>query len=464
MRKYRLCFFVLSLSLICGMLRADSGPDQSNVATLVINNDSEESKDLKHTLEIYPTEIYIGDVVYFASYIENVSDEVRKPHSLMIGNPRITFSQIEKEYQFHANASTEFNVVVRNSVPLQPGEKRLLKIWSLQFPPFEDLEEPFWKELRESTPSEGSVCTLQLTKYYYVQDDSEKPCLHEEALTQDILIKPRSEKESLFLEKQRLKALELQTIRNEKRDGKFVFSPPEEEDGYIALKGKEYAPSHFVGEALGTSLVPDNPKTLDGWRELDASLADGTLRDEISFTRLLLEYFAADEGEKTELAEKELLDWLNALPDVQREFFLRKIVDEGASFFYQTPFADKSRALLRTLYDSLDDNYQLRVYEFEKDVYHATSLVPPQGRYIRPSPDETLEYQSERTAKANASDGWRVWVYYGQVHKEKFAAKFLRFDDMLNQVYLRAQTGELRLDLNRFSRKDQEYILEMRDQ
>ena len=173
-----------------------------------------------------------------------------------------------------------------------------------------------------------------------------------------------------------------------------------------------------------------------------------------------MEYLTADEGEKTEQAEKNLLDWLNALPDVQREFFLRKIVNEGYSFFHQTPFADKNRALLRALYDSLDDNCQLRVYEFEKDIYHATSLVPPKGRYIRPSPDEMLEDRSEETAKANASDGWRVWVYYGQVHKEKFAAKLLRFDGMLNQVYLRTQRGELRRDLNRFSKEDQEYILE----
>ncbi|MBP5621546.1 MAG: hypothetical protein J6X44_05980, partial [Thermoguttaceae bacterium] len=249
---------------------------------------------------------------------------------------------------------------------------------TIPFPPSEDGEVPVWKELKRKLTIDGIVCKLQLTNYYYDLGDSGKPCLCEETLTQDILIKPRSEKESLLLEKQRVKALELQAARNERRDKKFVFSPSEEEDGYIALKGKEYAPSHFVGEALGMSLVPDNPKTLDGWRELNASLADGTLRDEISFTRLLLEYFAADEGEKTELAEKELLDWLNALPDVQREFFLRKIVNEGASFFYQTPFADKSRALLRALYDSLDDNCRLRVYEFEKDIYHATSLVPPQ--------------------------------------------------------------------------------------
>ena len=178
---------------------------------------------------------------------------------------------------------------------------------------------------------------------------------------------------------------------------------------------------------------------------------------------MLLEYLTADEGEKTEQAEKKLLDWLNALPDVQREFFLRKIVEESVSFFYQTPFADKSRALLRAVYDSLTDNYKLWICEFEKDIYHATSLIPPKGRILRPSFDELLEFRSEEIVKASAD--FRLWIYYGQVHKEKLAAKFLRFDDKLNQVYLETQFGhELRLDLNRFSRKDQEYILEMRDQ
>ena len=462
------------LTLTCGISRAESNSEESQVVTIVMNDDSDESKGLKHTLEIYPKEIRFGDVVYFASYTENTTDEIvdNFPDSeesdlnkSFVKDLKITSPQLTREYTWSEAIDSEDCVLsVFNFQPLLPHEKRLFGLWTVEFPPLEDWETPFWKELRENLTQEGIVCNLQLTNYYYVRGkDHVFRYHHEQTLTQEFLIKPRSEKESLLLEKQRLKALELQTTRNEKRDGKFVFSPPEEEDGYLALKGKEYAPSHFVREALGTSLVPDNPKTIEGWRKLDESFVEGTLRDEISFTRLLLEYLTADEGEKTEQAEKKLLDWLNALPDVQREFFLRKIVEESVSFFYQTPFADKSRALLRAVYDSLTDNYKLWICEFEKDIYHATSLIPPKGRILRPSFDELLEFRSEEIVKASAD--FRLWIYYGQVHKEKLAAKFLRFDDKLNQVYLETQFGhELRLDLNRFSRKDQEYILEMRDQ
>ena len=87
MEKICLIIATIGLSLIGATLRAESNSEESQVVTIVINDDSEEAKGLKYTLEIYPTEIYFGDVVYFASYIENVSDEVRKPRSLLIGNP-----------------------------------------------------------------------------------------------------------------------------------------------------------------------------------------------------------------------------------------------------------------------------------------------------------------------------------------------------------------------------------------
>jgi hypothetical protein len=74
---------------------------------------------------------------------------------------------------------------------------------------------------------------------------------------------------------------------------------------------------------------PNNPTTLDGWRKLEAEFAPSTVRDEITLTRLLLEYYSAEIYEEEESAFRRLLAWLDSLDTTQRAAYKNAILAKG---------------------------------------------------------------------------------------------------------------------------------------
>jgi hypothetical protein len=71
---------------------------------------------------------------------------------------------------------------------------------------------------------------------------------------------------------------------------------------------------------------PNNPTTLAGWRELEAKFAPSTVRDEITLTRLQLEYYNAENDAETDAALDRLIAWLNALDPTQRAAYKNAIL------------------------------------------------------------------------------------------------------------------------------------------
>ena len=71
---------------------------------------------------------------------------------------------------------------------------------------------------------------------------------------------------------------------------------------------------------------PNNPTTLAGWRELEAKFAPSTVRDEITLTRLQLEYYNAENDEEADAALDRLIAWLNMLDPTQRAAYKNAIL------------------------------------------------------------------------------------------------------------------------------------------
>ena len=71
---------------------------------------------------------------------------------------------------------------------------------------------------------------------------------------------------------------------------------------------------------------PNNPTTLDGWRALEAEFSPSTVKDEITLTRLQLEYYDAEDGEGTSAALGRLLAWLDALDPTRRAAYKNAIL------------------------------------------------------------------------------------------------------------------------------------------
>ena len=95
------------------------------------------------------------------------------------------------------------------------------------------------------------------------------------------------------------------------------------------------------------------PTTLDGWRALEAKFAPSTLRDEITLTRLQLEYYDAPTGPESDAALLALVDWLRDRPEPQRAV-LTEALRSNRVLFLQTPLKEKNAILCNKLTSDVD--------------------------------------------------------------------------------------------------------------
>jgi hypothetical protein len=112
----------------------------------------------------------------------------------------------------------------------------------------------------------------------------------------------------------------------------------------VEIGGKSYDPWLFVRIGNRKPADPNNPTTVDGWRKLEAEFAPSTLRDEITLTRLQLEYYDADEGEASDAALKALVDWLAQRPEPQRVVLSQSLLSKRGKF-QGTPLEAKNATL-----------------------------------------------------------------------------------------------------------------------
>ncbi|MBR4750273.1 MAG: hypothetical protein IK077_00780 [Thermoguttaceae bacterium] len=481
MKKLNIIIATIGLSLMGATLRAESNSEESQIVTFEMNDDSDAPKGLKYTLELYPKEILLGDVVYLATYVENVSDETFKDFpdlgERQIGKHFIkrinisskslseegAWSLILKDYAWIPESETEeydyWNLPKRD---LPAGEKRLCELAAIEFPPLEDWEKVLWLCLKENVTSDGVVCQLQITcqfpynandEYDDVSSSSSQVRIlrhsqwgiyrfQDKTATQNIVVKPRPEKETNVLDKWYNYTPEELFPRDTKTGNKGfddIHRRKVDDEYFIEINGLKYDPCRFTRTGFRKPSIPNNPTTLEGWRNLDDKMCDSTMRDEVRLTRLLLEYYSADET-KTEQTKRELIDWLTSLPDPQRVVFLAFIVNEGVVYFCQTPFADKSLDLLRGVFDLLPEPLKTRVCDFEKKV---------------PSPEELADGSKE------TPDGFRVWTYKGQIGKEKIWAKFVQRYRDEKDVCLEFRDGSSEaLYSSQLSDEDKNYIRE----
>ena len=438
----------VALALICAITCENSVYSQSKEATVIEQADVD-NPDLRLTLEIYPTEIYFGDVVFFATYYNNVSNKTIDkcldfndyPSFITYSNSvTITSPQLEHEYLWRPeNTSGAIPSMAKRYVSIPKNEKRLIGMTDVELPPLEDWNDPFWKELREKLTPDGIVCQFQVAQHYEIGSNRRKA-----VFTQDILIKPRPEEETVLLEKwfndtpaELFPKGKVEKWFSARMLGRDV-------GGFIVVGGKEYNPVHFVRtSAFRKPFIPNNPTTLEGWRELETKFCDSTLRDDIKFTRLLLEYFEADD-QKAEQAKKDLTDWIESLPKIQRIRFKGRIVEEGITFFCETDFADRNRDLM--------------------EYFHVADKIPsrrPSSHMLRA---ENMAPTEEEIAKGSTTlqDGYRMWVYNGPICTLKIAAKLVDYNGIYAvTLKYRDQSTEV-LRFEQFSKEDQKYIQEMK--
>ncbi|MBQ6617384.1 MAG: hypothetical protein IJH67_13565 [Thermoguttaceae bacterium] len=303
---------------------------------------------IRHSVEIFPKEIYYGDTIYVVSADENVSSETiksikdnsRKHIAIDLCKP-ISYPKSTEEYdwlpEYQTTARKKLRTFYRD---LAPGEKWLQNRFFIEFPPLEDKEKPFWKELEKSIPPTGVRIPLRITTGFdYVQHKGERITVIADV---EILVKPRPASEMALLDKWYNNTPEktFPKVAGNRKD-------PHETDlraswaSRIKIGWFSYDPWLFVRLGNRKPCDPNNPTTLNGWRKLEASLTPSTMRDEVRLVRLQLEYYCAEPGKESDIAKQELAQWLKSLPTPQQAVYMSFLKSKQSSFEHRAPLLAK---------------------------------------------------------------------------------------------------------------------------
>ena len=372
MRRCRILLLILLMLLLFIIVRNKATspsieyiPTSGGATTLVVY-DSEVDIPIRTDLDVFPKEIYFGDSIYLAFYDENLSNETVFGPSpsvddlhIMVTSPAIseTYSWFPEYFASEMLCEMAF----LSSKCLIPTKKCLAICYRFEFPPLEDWNDPFWKQVREKMPSDGLKCTLIMANQPRLSHGKYRSV----EISLNILIKPRPGNERAILEKwykNTPKNLFPKIDGNRKvlHDKGLRFGGRSN----ITVGWWAYDPWLFIRLGNRKPSAPNNPMTLDGWRKLEVSLTPSTMRDEVRLTRLQLEFYAAKAGDARENAKTELVEWLKSLPEAQRSvmttFLVSKMYD-----FHRTSLRGKNRELIRAIYEILDHGCQEAVCNFE---------------------------------------------------------------------------------------------------
>lgn len=347
--KHNLLIFLYIIAVSVGFLLFS---DMSVAYSLSDGNDIElifQSAEKESVVETkvvaFPQRLSVGDTFYLTIYNKNLSDKrIRYTLSPYFYISPILSSPLTSEtYQWKEEVidTARFELYVQEQI-LEPGAKDLSRSCSWEFPPLEDYNAPFWKELRKNLPVAGVSCQLRfsLTVTESRDDLSTVESTHDVVL--DLWVTPRSEKETQLLEgwlhstpvdllpndvgdrkePKKREGLQGNVDRKDKISEEILDLRMEclqgSEESKIKIGENRWDPWLFIRTGNRKPSDPNNPTTLKGWRELENQLSPSTMRDEVRLTRLQLEYYSASSQKKREEAKKELVDWLRSLPQAQR--------------------------------------------------------------------------------------------------------------------------------------------------
>ena len=328
---------------------------------------------LRVVANIFPDVIRFGDPVYVAVYVENTAS---KPLEILSNlddkvNDPLCFSITSRDIP-DAEARCYFEKQTRGEdflVPprftLAPGERRLWSRFVVEVPPLEDFDAPFYSALEKKIAQALVSCDLNFNFAVLTSASSGSRDVRQVQGRLPVLVERRPEKETATLRRWLAKTAEANLLprvdgaqKVSWRDDPDSFDQPATLTSYLWFDAYPFSPWAFIRPGARKPSTPNNPTTLAGWRRLEAEFAPSTLRDEITLTRLQLEYYDAPQGEKSDAALQGLLDWLQNRPEPQRlvltDFLLsRRYYFDGAfefKFFKRkNPLAEKKASLCAAL-------------------------------------------------------------------------------------------------------------------
>ena len=342
--------------------------------------------------ETSATEIPLGDAVYcrfvernvaedgtaatFWDYCDPLFAEIgESAHFLYLTLDEIALEspKIDGKYVFAPEIEGRYGGLMGRppKVALHPGEEYEYGTLAVEFPPLEDWNEPFWRGVRELLATEERVEFRMRVAFSRRLGTGGEPTpfgagphLKTEwtdstgVFEKKIVLTRRPETETKrFDEWFASTPAALWPERKERMgpSGKGTFKiPPKftqkasvwerpEIDEYWTRRLRASGQSNVALDSLRQTFDvwnfarfgnrkpsdPNNPTTLDGWRALEAEFSPSTVKDEITLTRLQLEYYNAEDWTERDAALDRLVAWLDALDPTQRAAYKNAILAKG---------------------------------------------------------------------------------------------------------------------------------------
>ena len=304
------------------------------------------------SIDTYPDTLCFGDHIYVMVTLKNRTDKPRRilvfdteVYSYTQYSVRMTISDADDVLQYPVFFETDSNSIVsRIRMPciVSPGDGIIVFYERLQFPPLEDMDTEFWKNILFST-SEGKSVELFLNCHCQLEkpEGRDKPIAV--TVRKKFTIQQREEKEMELLRtwysqtpEEFFPVTEICSTGNGRKYGKGdVGSPVYLEDRYIQVQDRQLPLFYFLSWANRTPPQGFCPETWQGWKELEDSLFPSTMRDEIRLTRIIIQYFdTMDANVLTELKE-----WFAGMNEAQRAVMVKSIKEnrQQAGFEYWNP-------------------------------------------------------------------------------------------------------------------------------
>ncbi len=330
-------------------------------------------------LETSTTEIPLGDAVYCRFVERNVAQD-GTPVMLMdynapffgeemaqsanflyltLGEIALESLKINGKYIFAPELESRYSGIMGAPplVAVGRGEEYEYGTLAVEFPPLEDWNEPFWRDVREALATEERV-ELRMrvafsrrlglggepTRLGELPSEETEWTDSKGVFEKKIVLTRRPEAEakrfdewfaSTPVELWPERSVGLLSEGTFKIPSKFARKANESCDWKATLKasgrsgvrldnfGQTFDVWNFARFGNRKPSDPNNPTTLSGWRKLEAEFAPSTVKDEITLTRLQLEYYNAEDG--GDAAIDRLVAWLDSLDPTQRAAYKNAI-------------------------------------------------------------------------------------------------------------------------------------------
>lgn len=324
-------------------------------------------KRVEFGLEASATEIYFGDAVYFRAFDRNA---LEKPvYRTLVPKSQIDYYErfTGVDYAFFSKAIFDAPGVdgtyswapefpkrrqddERMGLPgwteIPSGVERDYGAFAVEFPPLEDWNAPFWRGVRKRLATEERVevrARFRFERTLKTASSVERKETNdlEGFRSSSVMLGMRStspqgvyggvvEKKIVLKRRPNAEMKRLDAWFKATPSGMFPERNGDEGKASrteptqlpvrrkVEIAGKKYNPWLVVRYGNRKPADPNNPVTVDGWRKLEAEFSPSTLRDEITLTRLQLEYYNAATEAETNAALDRLTAWLAALPNPQR--------------------------------------------------------------------------------------------------------------------------------------------------